>query len=53
MVWTALALDLLEGYELEAIRYLTGRDGSSPVVFADVHEEVLMGTDRCFVDARR
>lgn len=28
-----------KGYELEAIRYLTGREGSSPVVFADVHEE--------------
>jgi hypothetical protein len=46
VVWTASDLDLVEGYELEAIRYLTGREGSSPVVFADVHEEVPMGTDR-------
>ena len=46
VVWTASDLDLVEGYELEAIRYLTGREGSSPVVFADVHEEVRMGTDR-------
>ena len=36
VVWTASDLDLVEGYEL----------GSSPVVFADVHEEVRMGTDR-------
>ena len=41
-VWTAFDL-ALEGYELEAIRYLTGREGSSPVVFADVHEEVHHG----------
>ncbi|CAK9093390.1 unnamed protein product [Durusdinium trenchii] len=36
------------GYELEAIRYLTGQEGSSPVIFADVHAE---DQGRSFSDA--
>jgi len=37
-----------KGYELEAIRYLTGQEGSSPVIFADVHAE---DQGRSFSDA--